>query len=65
MTTETSLERRIRYAGVLIVAGLAVEVAASSFIHPLAFVAFALVACPLVLAGMLVFLWTLVAVPHT
>lgn len=65
MTTGSPLEKRIRYAGVLIVAGLALEIATSSFIHPLAFVAFTVVACPLVLAGMLLFLWTLVAAPHT
>ena len=61
MTTHTQLEQRLGKAGLLIVAGLIVEIAASSFIHPLAFVAFLLVACPLIVAGMLLFLWALVA----
>jgi hypothetical protein len=61
MTTHTPLEQRLGKAGLLIAAGLIVEIAASSLIHPLAFVAFLLVACPLVVAGMLLFLWALVA----
>ena len=61
MTTHTQLEQRLGKAGLLIVAGLIVEIAASSFIHPLAFMAFLLVACPLIVAGMLLFLWALVA----
>ena len=44
-----------------ITAGLVVEIAVSAWIHPLAFVTFALVVCPLVAAGMLLFLWSLVA----
>jgi hypothetical protein len=57
----TALERRLGYAGLLIVSGLVIELVASAFVHPLAFVAFLLVACPLVIAGMLLFLWSLVA----
>jgi hypothetical protein len=45
----------------LVAAGLAVEIVATAFIHPFAFIAFLLLACPLVLAGMLLFLWALVA----
>ena len=54
-------ERRLEWAGGLIATGLIVEVAVSAWIHPLAFVTFALVACPLVAAGMLFFLWSLVS----
>jgi hypothetical protein len=61
MATRTPLEHRLGKAGFLIVTGLIVEIAASSLIHPLAFVAFLLVACPLIMAGMLLFLWALVA----
>jgi hypothetical protein len=61
MTTHTPLEQRLGKAGLLIAAGLLVEVASSSVIHPLAFMAFLLVACPLIVAGMLLFLWSLVA----
>jgi hypothetical protein len=56
-----SIERCLWWAGWLVAAGLVVEVAVSDWVHPLAFVAFAVVACPLVVAGMLLFLWSLVA----
>ena len=61
MSTHTQLERRLTEAGLLIAGGLMVEIVAAGFVHPLAFVTFLLVACPLVLAGMLLFLWTLVS----
>ena len=61
MAKHTKLEKRLSQAGFLIAAGLIVQIAASALIHPLAFVAFLLVACPLVVAGMLLFLWALVA----
>jgi hypothetical protein len=61
MATHSALEQRLGKAGFLVAAGLIVEIAASALIHPLAFVAFVLVACPLVIAGMLLFLWALVA----
>jgi len=54
------LERRLSWSGWLIASGLAVELAVSTLVHPLAFVAFAVVACPLVVAGILLFLWALV-----
>ncbi len=59
--TPPRLERRIRWAGGLIAAGLVVELAVSSWVHPLAFVTFALVACPLVGGGVLTFLWALIS----
>jgi hypothetical protein len=55
------IERRLWWAGWLIAIGLAVEVVVSGWVHPLAFVTFAVVACPLVIAGMLLFLWSVVA----
>jgi len=62
MTTHTPLEARLTRAGLLIATGLVVQIGAALFVHPLAFVTFAVVACPLVLAGMVVFLWALA--PH-
>jgi hypothetical protein len=56
----TVLERRLGQAGLLVASGLVIEVGASLFVHPLAFVAFLLLACPLVVAGILLFLWALV-----
>jgi hypothetical protein len=55
------LEKRLRWAGLLVALGLVLQLGASMWIHPLAFVTFLLVACPLVVAGMLTFLWALVA----
>jgi hypothetical protein len=57
MSTET-IERRLWWASWLIATGLLVEVSVSGWVHPLAFVTFAVVACPLVTAGMLLFLWS-------
>ncbi len=54
------IELRIRLAGSLVVAGLLVAALSLLRIHPLAFVAFLLVGCPLVLAGVLLFLYSLV-----
>ena len=52
----TRLERRLRWSGVLIAAGLLVQIATLHVLHPLAFVAYIVVACPLMGAGILVFL---------
>jgi len=57
-----TLEDGLRWAGYLIAAGLLVQIGASWWQHPLAFVVFAAVAIPLVLAGVLLFLWTIASV---
>jgi hypothetical protein len=58
---ETSpVEKRLWLPGLMIVVGLIVQFAASLFIHPLAFVAFLLMACPLVASGVLLYLYTLI-----
>ena len=59
--TAPSIERRLGWAGWLVATGLVVEIAVSSWVHPLVFVTFLLVAGPLVAAGMLLFLWGIVA----
>jgi hypothetical protein len=58
---DQAIEARLRWAGLLIAVGLVLQLGVSMWIHPLAFVTFLLVACPFVVAGMLVFLWALVA----
>jgi len=55
------IERRIRWSGFLIVLGLVVQMTTLLFTHPLAFMAFALIGCPLVAAGILFFLYSIVA----
>jgi hypothetical protein len=53
------IERSIRWAGFLIAIGLIVQLATFVWIHPLAFITFAVIACPLVGAGVLLFLYSL------
>jgi hypothetical protein len=57
--THDTLEKRLRLAGVLIALGLIVQVATLWKVHPLAFVAFLTFACPLIGAGVLLFLFTI------
>jgi hypothetical protein len=57
----TSIERRIRWSGMLIVVGLVLQMLTLPWTHPLAFVCFLLVGCPLVAAGMLLFLYSIVS----
>jgi hypothetical protein len=60
VTTET-IESKIRWAGLVIVAGLALETFTLFFVHPIAFMAFLLIACPLIAVGILLFLHGLVS----
>lgn len=55
-----AVDLRLGWAGLAIALGLLVEIASSMWMHPLAFVVFLVVACPLVVAGMLLFLWAIV-----
>jgi predicted cobalt transporter CbtA len=55
------VERRLRWAGFLIAVGLIVQLTTFIWIHPLAFIAFAVIGCPLVAAGVLLFLYSLVS----
>ncbi|HEY7789686.1 MAG TPA: hypothetical protein VIC33_04175 [Vicinamibacterales bacterium] len=53
---ETRLERRLRWAGLLIALGMIVQSITLAVLHPLAFVAFIVMACPLMGAGIVLFL---------
>jgi hypothetical protein len=55
------IERRLRWAGLLIALGLIVQLTTFIWLHPLAFIAFAMIACPLIAAGILLFLYSLVS----
>ena len=55
------VERRLRSAGFLIALGLVVQLLTFIWIHPLAFMAFALIGCPLVFAGVLFYLYSIVS----
>lgn len=55
------IERRIKWASILIAAGLSVQLLCLLRIHPLAFVAFLTLGCPLVGGGILLYLLSLVS----
>ncbi len=55
------IESRIRWAGILIAAGLVIQLITFIWVHPLAFMAFILMSCPLVAIGILIYLYSLVA----
>ena len=54
------IETRIKWASLLVAAGLLVQILALLRIHPLSFVAFLVIGCPLVAAGSLFYLASLV-----
>ena len=57
--TTPIIESRIRWAGMLVVVGLVVQMFTLLWTHPLAFMAFILIGCPLVGAGILLYLYSL------
>ena len=63
--TVTVTERRIRWSGMLIAAGLVIQMLSLIPIHPLAFMGFLLIGCPIVAAGILLFLYSIVSQSHT
>ncbi len=54
-----TVERKIRWASYLTGAGLLIQLASLLVMHPLAFVAFLALGCPLVLAGIVLYLLSL------
>ena len=61
MRRSPAIEKRIRWSGLLVVAGLLVQVLTLPWLHPLAFMAFLAIGCPLSLAGVLLYLYSLAA----
>jgi hypothetical protein len=55
------IERRIRYSGILIAAGLIIQLISFIWVQPLAFMAFIVISSPLVGIGILLFLHSLIA----
>jgi len=55
-----TVERRIRWASFLIGAGLLVQLASLLVVHPLAFMGFLMIGCPLTLAGIVMYLLSLI-----
>ena len=62
MTTQLmKIEKRIRLAGILLIAGLLVELATLRWLHPTAFLFFLLLGGLLMAAGIVVYLLSLVS----
>ena len=57
------IEHRIRWSGLLIGLGLAIQMLTLLWTHPLSFMIFLIVGCPLVGLGILIYLYSLVS--HT
>ena len=55
----SATERKIRWARLLVGAGLLVQLASLLIVHPLAFVAFLMIGCPLMAAGIALYLFSL------
>jgi hypothetical protein len=60
MTSSPAMERRVRISAALVFLGLVVELTALRWSHPTAFLVFALSGIPLVGAGIVAFLYSLV-----
>jgi hypothetical protein len=56
------IETRIKWASLLIGSGLLIQMSTLFRVHPLAFVAFVVVGCPLIGAGVILYLWSLVPI---
>jgi hypothetical protein len=61
MTPSPVMERRVRISAALVFLGLIVELTALRWVHPTAFLVFAHVGIPLVGAGIVIFLYSLVS----
>jgi hypothetical protein len=55
------IEHRIRWSGLLIACGLIIQMITLIWVHPLAFMAFLMIGCPLVGAGIFLFLYSIVS----
>jgi len=58
------IEHRIRWSGLIIALGLIVQSCTLFWTHPLSFMAFLLIGCPLVAAGILLYLYSLASHHH-
>jgi uncharacterized membrane protein YczE len=60
-TQSTKIERRIRLAGTLLIAGLLVELVTLRWSHPTAFLFFLMLGCALMALGIVIYLLSLVS----
>ncbi len=58
-TLQLKVENKLRLASTLVIAGLGLQLLTFLSNHPLAFLAFIFIGSPLVLAGTVLYLWSL------
>lgn len=61
MTSHSPMEKWLKIAGVFVLVGLLVEMAALRWVHPSAFLVFAFVGVPVALLGTAIYLYSLVS----
>ena len=61
MVEPNLVERKLRFSGLLVLLGILVEGVALRWSHPMAFLMLAFIGIPLVMVGVLLFLWSLVS----
>jgi hypothetical protein len=63
MTSQNPTEKRLRIAAVFVLLGLLVELAALRWVHPAAFLVFAVIGIPILFPGIVIDLYSLVSLP--
>jgi hypothetical protein len=61
MAAQGLMQRRLRWAGILVLLGVLTEGVALRWSHPTAFLVLAFIGMPLVMLGVVIFLWSLVS----
>lgn len=64
-TATAEIEKRLRLAGMLLIVGLLVEAVCLRWVHPIAFIVLVVVGGLLCVAGIIVYLYSLVSVIET
>jgi hypothetical protein len=65
MNTQTKIEKHLRLSGLLLIAGLLVELVTLSWSHPTAFLFFMLLGGSLMAAGIVIYLFSLASLGAT
>jgi hypothetical protein len=65
MSSQNSMERWLRIAGVVVLLGLLVEVLALRWVHPAAFLVFAFIGIPIAALGIAIYLYSLLSLRNT
>ena len=58
------IERHLFRAGMLIALGLLVQLVTFVWVHPVAFIVFLIIGCPLIVLGVVLYLYSVASHPH-